>query len=125
MDYEFFRNITGQVRAKFSMGHEAIGYWLNEEVNGDLTLISQITDAAQQLQQTGKEWKLAGHEYSVFIAEQEVMVRANQLDFSHDEMVEDFQYYDAESIAVCGLTDFLLMLAQYQRFITEPKNHFQ
>ena len=36
MDYEFQQNVTGNVIARFSMDHEAIGYWLNEEINGDL-----------------------------------------------------------------------------------------
>lgn len=121
MDYQFSHTITGQIHAKFSMGHEAIGYWLNEEVNGDLALIRQIETNAQQLQQTEKEWLLTGHEYSLVMTEQEVLIRANQLDFSNDEMVEDFQYYDEESIAVCGLTDFLIMLTQYKQFMTERR----
>lgn len=32
MDYEFILDITGQVVARFSMEHEAVGHWLNEEV---------------------------------------------------------------------------------------------
>ena len=36
MDYEFLRDVTGQVIVRFSMGHEAMGHWINEELNGDL-----------------------------------------------------------------------------------------
>lgn len=28
MDYEFQRDLTGGILARFSMDHEAIGYWL-------------------------------------------------------------------------------------------------
>lgn len=40
MDYEFLRDATGQVLVKFSMGHEAIGHWLNDEVKGDLARVA-------------------------------------------------------------------------------------
>ncbi len=30
MDYEFQRDLTGGILARFSMDHEAIGYWLND-----------------------------------------------------------------------------------------------
>ena len=121
MDYTFYRDIVGQVRAKFSMGHEVIGHWLNEEISSNLTLITSIEMAAKQLEKTENEWQLVGHEYRLTMTQQDVIIQANQLDFSQDEKVEDFQYYDEESIAVCGLTDFLLMLQQYQRFITEQR----
>lgn len=32
MDYEFLRDITGVVKVRMSMDHEAIGHWFNEEV---------------------------------------------------------------------------------------------
>ncbi|CAJ0999327.1 hypothetical protein SODG_007227 [Sodalis praecaptivus] len=42
MDYEFLRDATGQVIVKFSMGHEAIGHWLNDEVKGDMALLADV-----------------------------------------------------------------------------------
>ncbi|MBX6952646.1 UPF0231 family protein, partial [Providencia rettgeri] len=39
MDYQFFQDITGAISAKFSMDHEAIGYWLNDEVINNLRLL--------------------------------------------------------------------------------------
>ncbi|MDD9834033.1 UPF0231 family protein, partial [Escherichia coli] len=38
MDYEFQRDLTGGILARFSMDHEAIGYWLNDEIQGDISL---------------------------------------------------------------------------------------
>lgn len=119
MDYEFKRSIDGQVQAQFSMGHEAVGYWLNEEVKGNLAIIDTIELAAKSVAGSENEWVLTGHEYTLSIDTQEVMVRANQLDFSSDEMEEDMHYYDDESLSFCGLTDFLFMLDRYRLFITE------
>ena len=39
MDYEFLRDITGVVKVRMSMDHEAIGHWFNEEVKDNLTLL--------------------------------------------------------------------------------------
>ena len=36
MDYEFLRDITGVVKVRMSMDHEAIGHWFNEEVKDNL-----------------------------------------------------------------------------------------
>lgn len=119
MDYEFRRDVTGQIHAQFSMGHEAIGYWLNEEVKGDTAVIETIKNAAQTVIGSEKEWVLPGKEYTLSLDEQEVMVRANQLEFSNDEMEEGFQYYDEESLSFCGLTDFLSMLDRYHEFLKE------
>lgn len=119
MDYEFRRDITGQIYAEFSMGHEAIGFWLNEEVRNNLPVIEKIRAAAKEIAGSEKEWVLAGHEYTLSMDEQEVMIRANQLEFSNDEMEEGLQYYDEESLAFCGLTDFLLMLDRYCLFVEE------
>ena len=48
---------------------------------------------------------------------EEVMVRANQLDIEGDEMEEGMNYYDEESLCLCGLEDFLLVLQGYRNFI--------
>lgn len=119
MDYEFRRDITGQVYAQFSMQHEVIGYWLNEEIKGDLAKIALIQDQAKTLKNNHDGWQLEGHEYTLWMDSEEVMVRANQIDFSGDEMEEGMNYYDEESLAFCGVTDFLTMLDSYIRFSNE------
>jgi len=79
MDYEFLRDITGVVKVRMSMGHEAVGHWFNEEV----------------------------------------MVRANQLEFSGDEMEEGMSYYDEESLSLCGVEDFLKVVNAYRDFMKQ------
>lgn len=119
MDYEFRHDIAGQVSAVFSMGHEAIGHWLNEEVKGDLALLTRIEQAAVALKGSERQWQLAGHEYSLWLDSEEVMVRANQLALEGDELEEGMHYYDEESLSLCGLEDFLLVLERYRRFIQQ------
>lgn len=47
MDYEFLRDITGVVKVRMSMGHEAVGHWFNEEVKENLALLDEVEQAAQ------------------------------------------------------------------------------
>lgn len=47
MDYEFLRDITGVVKVRMSMDHEAIGHWFNEEVKDNLTLLDEVEQAAR------------------------------------------------------------------------------
>jgi uncharacterized protein YacL (UPF0231 family) len=46
------------------------------------------------------------------------MVRANLLEFEGDEMEEGMSYYNEESLSLCGLEDFLEVVAKYRAFIS-------
>lgn len=48
---------------------------------------------------------------------EEVMIRANQLDFSGDEIEEGMSYYDEESLSLCGVEDFLQVVNAYRKFV--------
>ena len=102
MDYEFLRDITGVVKVRMSMGHEVVGHWFNEEVKG-----------------SERSWQRAGHEYTLWMDGEEVMVRANQLEFAGDEMEEGMNYYDEESLSLCGVEDFLQVVAAYRNFVQQ------
>jgi len=72
---------------------------------------------AQQIK-NNDEVTLIGSEYTLFINTDEVMIRANNLAIETDEILEDdFHYYDEESIAFCGTTDFIHFLNAYFEFI--------
>lgn len=45
MEYEFLRDITGSVKVRMSMGHEAVGHWFNEEVADNLPLLDEVEAA--------------------------------------------------------------------------------
>lgn len=89
MDYEFLRDITGVVKVRMSMDHEAIGHWFNEEVKGNLALLDEVEQAARTVKGSERSWQRAGHEYTLWLDGEEVMIRANQLEFSGDEIEED------------------------------------
>lgn len=82
MDYEFLRDITGVVKVRMSMGHEVVGHWFNEEVKENLALLDEVEQAARALKGSERSWQRAGHEYTLWMDGEEVMVRANQLEFT-------------------------------------------
>ncbi|AIR02854.1 YacL family protein [Pluralibacter gergoviae] len=117
MDYEFLRDVTGAVKVRMSMDHEAVGHWFNEEVKDNLPLLDEVEQAAQTVKGTERSWQRVGHEYTLWMDGEEVMIRANQLDFSGDEMEEGMRYYDEESLSLCGVEDFLAVVDGYRRFL--------
>lgn len=52
MDYEFLRDVTGAVKVRMSMDHEAVGHWFNEEVKDNLPLLDEVEQAAQTVKGT-------------------------------------------------------------------------
>ncbi|MDR0806764.1 MAG: protein YacL [Enterobacteriaceae bacterium] len=119
MDYEFRLDVTGQVVARLSMGHEAVGHWLNEEVKGNLNLLDEVEQAVQNVRGSERQWQKIGHEYTILLDEEEVMIRANQIELDGDEMEEGMFYYDEESLSCCGVEDFLNVLQGYRSFLAE------
>ena len=119
MDYEFLRDITGVVKVRMSMGHEVVGLWFNEEVKETLALLDEVAQAALALKGSERSWQRAGHEYTLWMEGEEVMVRANQLEFAGDEMEEGMNYYDEESLSLCGVEDFLPGVAAYRNFVQQ------
>ena len=109
MDYEFLRDITGVVKVRMSMGHEVVGHWFNEEVKENLALLDEVEQAAHALKGSERSWQRAGHEYTLWMDGEEVMVRANQLEFAGDE----------ESLSLCGVEDFLQVVAAYRNFVQQ------
>lgn len=99
------------------MGHEAIANWFNSEVRSNT---QKIEDALQQIhaRKPQQELTLIGCEYTLFVNQDEVMVRANNLHIeSQQQLDDDFHYYDDESIAFCGTDDFIHFLQSYLDFI--------
>ncbi|WJV53276.1 protein YacL [Prodigiosinella aquatilis] len=117
MDYEFLRDLTGQVIVKMSMGHEAVGHWFNEEVKSQLVLLDEIENAARDIAGSERQWQHIGHEYTLLLDSEEVLIRANQLELDGDEIEEGMSYYDEESLSLCGLDDFLDLVVKYRAFV--------
>ena len=117
MEYEFLRDVTGQVRVRRSMGHEVVGHWFNEEVKENFALLDEVEAAVRAVKGTQQQWQRVGHEYTLWLDEEEVMIRANQLALEDDGLEEGMTYYDEESLSFCGVEDFLAVIAAYRRFM--------
>ncbi|MFX0588231.1 YacL family protein [Glaesserella parasuis] len=122
MEYQFTHTMHGVI-AKCSMDHEAFARWLNTEIvpnPKELTAIFAEIEHCRQTKDQNYEWIFEGKEDSLYINIEEVMVKANNLDMTFEE-IEDvengFSFYDEESIAFCGLEDFEMFLNAYQKFI--------
>ncbi|EIJ68367.1 MULTISPECIES: YacL family protein [Pasteurellaceae] len=127
MDFRFTYDL-GSVIAKCSMGHEAVANWFNTEVRCDFQKIHTALIALKQAKiglPQHQEIRLIGAEYSVFIHSDEVLIKANNLDIAdsnEQEMEQDFNYYNEESIAFCGLEDFERFLLSYLEFMDMPSS---
>ena len=102
MDYEFLRDITGVVKVRMSMGHEAVGHWFNEEVKENLALLDEVEQAAETVKGSERSWQRAGHEYTLWMDGEEGM-----------------SYYDEESLSLCGVEDFLKVVNAYRDFMKQ------
>ncbi|EXU75651.1 MULTISPECIES: protein YacL [Erwinia] len=119
MEYEFLRDLTGKVKVRMSMGHEAVGHWFNEEVEDNLTLLDEVENAVAEIKGTERQWQRVGREYTLWMDEEEVIIRANLLSLEGDEMEEGMRYYDEESLCFCGVEDFLAVIAAWRAFLQE------
>ncbi|CAJ1913843.1 MULTISPECIES: YacL family protein [Aeromonas] len=118
MDYEFRRDPFGGYRARFSMGHEAIGQWLIDEVGKDEEKLDELFAIIDQLSsRTRTEYRLLGGDYSLLLTHEEAEVKANVLNIEQDEDLDDLAYYDDEQLAMCGLEDFAQVLVSWRAFI--------
>jgi len=119
VDYTFGRDDAGRYDAEFSMGHEAIGRWLCEELGQDKAQLEQLLDAIGQLQQRRlMEYRLEGSEFSLELDREEVRVRAHSLDGASDDTgLDDLDFYDDELEAGCGLDDFRDVLQAWRELI--------
>lgn len=117
MEYEFLRDITGKVKVRMTMDHEAVGHWFNEEVDETLALLDEVEAAAQEVKGSVRQWQRIGKEYTLWMDDEEVMIRANQLALEDDGMEEGMNYYDEESLSFCGVEDFLAVITAYRAFL--------
>ncbi|EGQ8484584.1 YacL family protein [Vibrio parahaemolyticus] len=120
MEFEFIRNtLMGEYYVKCSMGHEIVGRWLQEEIGKDPAKIAQVEaliDKAFFL--PSQEHTLTGTEISLMIQGDEVLVQENALSHDYDvEMESEFDFYDAESTASCGIEDFVTLIEQWKDFL--------
>ena len=121
MEFEFIRNtLMGEYYVKCSMGHEIVGRWLQDEIGKDWQKIEQVEQLIEQaLTNPQSEHFLEGTEISLSIQGDEVIVQENVL--THGEELDadsEFDFYDCESTASCGIEDFSIMIERWKSFLT-------
>lgn len=120
MEYEFSQDMLGAPVARFSMGHEAFGFWLEDELTTAEASITELQSQLTRIQQgRGWEFELQGREYSLVLSADEARVQANVLALAADELDETAMSLSEEGqIAACGLEDFEAMLLDWQQFLS-------
>lgn len=122
MDYQFYAQEQGKIKVKCSMEHQAIAHWLNTEIDSQATQLNKVITALYQAlehKDLNYEDILEGNEYSLYLRHDEAIIKANNLNIETDDDFEyGFDYYQAESIALCGLEDLLQCLLKYQAFLS-------
>ena len=120
MDYDFTFDEYDKPIAEFSMGHEAIGSWFNDELGTNQQRIEELVDILEQLvNRRIQQRQVDGTEYQLRMNQEDVEVRALSLGMEVDdeELPENTNLYDNESYAECGLEDFQQVLISWQEFI--------
>ncbi|MFD1008055.1 YacL family protein [Oceanisphaera ostreae] len=114
MEFEFFRDLNGHHRARFSMGHEVMGQWLTDDVS--LAEAADLLAVMEQLEAgTLPEFKKSYAECSLLLTKEEAEISAHALLFD-TELEDGMAYYDDEHYAGCGLDDLARVLSQWQDF---------
>ena len=120
MEYEFRRDLTGRIEARFSMDHEAMGNWLLAEPAARVERLESLFKAITELQ-SGERWafSLPGLEFNLRLTRTDAIVRSAALpedDLNEESMDDDMDFYDQELHAECGLDDFKTMLNTWEQF---------
>lgn len=120
MEYEFRRDLTGRIEARFSMDHEAIGNWLLAEPSARAERLRPLFEAIAELQ-SGERWafSLSGLEFNLRLTRTDAIVRSAALpedDLEEEPVDEGMDFYDQELHAECGLDDFKTMLDAWEQF---------
>ncbi|MDX1265882.1 MAG: YacL family protein [Oceanisphaera sp.] len=115
MEFEFFRDLNGHHRARFTMGHEVMGQWLTDEIS-----IAEATALLATIKNLeageAQEFKKTYPECTLLLTREEAELSAHALAFDTDEMEDGLAYYDDELYAGCGLDDLARVLEQWREF---------
>lgn len=106
------------------MEHQVIGRWVIEELGSDSQLYQQVMTQLEAHQNGAQFWQLKGKELTLLLEEKEVIIQANEL-FTQQafglepqfDLEPELELYDSESVAACGIEDFIAMLHSWQAFV--------
>lgn len=116
MEYDFHKNIYGVYEAKLSMGHEAFGAWINDNLTTG-SRCEQILLAVSSSRQKSQTIQSSCGHYSLILQPNEISIECHAL--SDNSSFDDgaLDYYDDELTAHCGPEDFVGLVIAWQEFI--------
>lgn len=120
VDYEFrCDTFNGSFHAEFSMGHEAMGRWLVDELGTLEQDIEEVLTHLKRVIDHGGEWVRKGTIFQLHVTQEEALIEANVLFEDNDEQMPDIDLhaYEGESMSLCGPEDFLLAIESWQDFL--------
>jgi len=122
VDFEFRKDtLTDTYRVIISMEQMALGNWIQGTLGTDKATIALIQAEIDLLKARQKqEYRLIGEEMTLTLTQEDVCACANSelIDFG-EELEDDMNFYDAETVAVCGLEDFEILLQAWLRFFSQ------
>ena len=122
MDFEFRKDtLTDTYRVIISMEQIALGNWIQGTLGTDKVTIALIQAEINLLKNRQKqEYRLVSEEMTLTLTQEDACVCANSelIDFG-EELQDDMNFYDAETVAVCGLEDFEILLQAWLRFFSQ------
>ena len=122
MDFEFRKDtLTDTYRVIISMEQIALGNWIQGTLGTDKATIALIQAEIDLLKARKKqEYRLIGEEMTLTLTQEDACACANSelIDFG-EELDDDMNFYDAETVAVCGLEDFEVLLQAWLRFFSQ------
>jgi uncharacterized protein YacL (UPF0231 family) len=122
VDFEFRKDtLTDTYRVIISMEQTALGSWIQGTLGTDKATIALIQAEIDLLKTRKKqEYRLIGDEMTLTLTQEDVCACMNsELIDSGEELDDDMNFYDAETVAVCGLEDFEIILQAWLRFINQ------
>jgi len=122
VDFEFRKDtLTDTYRVIISMEQMALGNWIQGTLGTDKATIALIQAEIDLLKARQKqEYRLIGEEMTLTLTQEDACACANSelIDFG-EELEDDMNFYDAETVAVCGLEDFEIILQAWLAFFSQ------
>jgi len=122
VDFEFRKDtLTDTYRVIISMEQMALGNWMQGTLGTDKATIALLQAEIDLLKARKKqEYCLIGKEMTLTLTQEDACACANSelVDFS-EELEDDMNLYDAETVAVCGLEDFEILLQAWLAFFSQ------
>jgi len=117
MEYSISQNEQQQIAIDFSMGHEALGRWFNDELGHHIENINKLLETVLKIEaKESLQYQQQGREFRLLISDDEVEILANSLDME-TELPENTELYESELRSACGLADFKDVLLEWRHFI--------